>query len=64
MKDRHDFKKVKVKEIIVSDESVPVEGKNILREVICNMLGLKPDCSDDELLKASKGEKQWKNRSQ
>ncbi len=54
MKDRHNFKKVKVNEIVVSDEPVPVEAKNVLREVICNMLGVKPDCSDDELLKASK----------
>jgi hypothetical protein len=54
MKDRHNFKKVKVNEIVVPDEPVPVESKNVLREVICNMLGVKPDCSDDELLKASK----------
>lgn len=54
MKDRHNFKKVKVNEIVVPDEPVPVEAKNVLREVICNMLGVKPDCSDDELLKASK----------
>lgn len=54
MKDRHNFKKVKVNEITVPDEPVPVEAKNVLREVICNMLGVKPDCSDDELLKASK----------
>lgn len=54
MKDRHNFKKVKVNEIVVPDEPVPVEVKNVLREVICNMLGVKPDCSDDELLKASK----------
>jgi len=54
MKDRHNFKKVKVNEIVVPDEPVPVEVKNILREVVCNMLGVKPDCSDDELLKASK----------
>ena len=52
MKDRHNFKKVKVNEITVPDEPVPVEAKNVLREVICNMLGVKPDCSDDELLKA------------
>lgn len=54
MKNRHNFKKVKVNEIVISDEPVPVEVKNILREVVCNMLGVKPDCSDDELLKASK----------
>lgn len=54
MKDRHNFKKVKVNEIVVSDEPVPVEVKNVLREVICNMLGVNPDCTDDELLKASK----------
>lgn len=54
MKDRHNFKKVKVNEITIPDEPAPVEVKNILREVICNMLGVKPDCSDDELLKASK----------
>lgn len=54
MKDRHNFKKVKVNEIVVPDEPVPVKAKNVLREVICNMLGVKPDCSDDELLKASK----------
>ena len=54
MKDRHNFKKVKVNEIVVPDEPAPVEVKNVLREVICNMLGVKPDCSDDELLKALK----------
>lgn len=54
MKDRHNFKKVKVREIAVPDEPAPVEVKNVLREVVCNMLGVKPDCSDDELLKASK----------
>ena len=54
MKDRHNFKKVKVNEITVPYEPVPVEAKNVLREVICNMLRVKPDCSDDELLKASK----------
>ncbi len=54
MKDRHNFKKVKVNEIVVPDEPIPVEVKNVLRKVVCNMLGVKPDCSDDELLKASK----------
>lgn len=60
MKDRHNFKKVKVNEITVPDEPAHVEVKNVLREVVCNMLGVKPDCTDDELLKASQGENNGK----
>ena len=53
MKDRHKYKKLNAEKTIVSDN--PVEVKNVLREVVSNMLGLKPDCSDEEMLEASKG---------
>lgn len=52
MDDKHIYKKAKESKREIPDD--PVEIKNVLREVICNMLGVKPDCSDDELLKASK----------
>lgn len=52
MNDKHTYKKAKESKREIPDD--PVEVKNILREVICNILGVEPDCSDDELLKASK----------